>query len=332
MPQNFIYLFTLCLITVFANGCAVFGTRVAREGILSQELPLTVDDLHEIQMGEKNHEKILSQYTLYESPKLQIYLDTIAANIAEVSVRPHLPYKVFILDDEEVNIFGGPGGHIYVTRGLLNFVESESEIAALIAHEIGHISHNDYGTIPHQSKVGKVYQLLLQGTEIGKEAIGTYATAANYGLKAVKKAAPHIAYRFGQDAEIVADELAVSYLVKAGYDPRGLRNVVNRLSTIEMGEVRRFVVFLNAHPPFVGRRRLLEERVARIDFSNGAIEFRQDTLNEVRQMTVNAPDSLLFTPAVGVHHLSPVELERYRRNQEEKDPSFRKRNAVYQWF
>lgn len=319
------------------SGCA--PTRHTREGILSQELPLTVDDLAEIRSGEENHQKVLAFYTVYENPALNAYLNLIASTIAEVSTRPHLPYHVVVLDSPEVNIFGGPGGFIYMTRGILDFVQSESEIAGLIAHEIGHISHRDYAQIPHESKIQLLYKGMLKGTELAKNSIGTYGSAAHYGVKFLGQAAPHISRRFGEDAEIVADDKGVSYLLKAGYDPRGFQKFVDRLSKIPMDDVVRFVEYLNTHPPFQSRRDVLNGAINRIDFESGSIEFKIDTLSEVRQMAVNTPEkiqpevpvaegSILFEPQFGLAQSNLEEMSLLTQSKSSKVQMSRRRPVL----
>lgn len=289
-------------------GCS----RIDRDGVISQELPITLDDLAEIRSGEINHEKVLLEYNAYSSGRLEAYLNAIAASIADVSTRPHLPYRVVLLQTEEVNMFGGPGGYIYITQGLLNFVQSESELAGLIAHEIGHISHYDYSHVPQLSAMKKVYKGLMKGTELARDSIGTYGTVAYYGVKGIGKAAPYVAGRFNSDAEIQADRLAVQYLIDAGYDPRGYFHLVERLSQVDMYDVSRFVIFLDVHPPFEDRRRELRKRVEDTDEKPGDIMIRKDTLNEVRQASVNRPDSILFEPQLAVYQatlLTPEEMQ-----------------------
>jgi len=194
--------FFLIFLSIFIlAGCVSTGGNKppSRSGVMSKELPLTLVDLAEIRKGEKNNiEVVMEEYSLYESPKLLTYLNAITASIAEVSMRPHLPYHVVLLDSDEVNIFGGPGGYIYITRGLLHFVESESEIAGIIAHEVSHIAAREYAEVlpKKESKKRKLYNALLKGSEIARDSVGTYGTVFNYGLRGLEKAAPLLSKRF----------------------------------------------------------------------------------------------------------------------------------------
>jgi beta-barrel assembly-enhancing protease len=300
---------------ILIAGCA---SRPNRKGILSQELPLTLDDLSEIREGEKNNDKVLWEYRVYESPQLEKYVNQLAANIAEVSTRPHLPYHVVLLDTDEVNFFGGPGGYIYITRGFFNFLESESELAGAIAHEIAHIGNYEYATIPHLSKMKTAYSALLKGSELAKDSVGTYGTAMNIGLKNIGNYGPKVVKRFTKDQEIQADERAIDYLVKAGYDPRGFQNFIDRLSKVEMQNVGKFVILMNTHPPFVDRRKVMSERIKNLSLEKSKIVFKQDLLGEVRQESVNLPDSIVFRPDFGVRETASAQVNTLDQNKSEE--------------
>jgi beta-barrel assembly-enhancing protease len=319
--------FTLVLTLIFLTGCGIH--RTSRDGIISQELPLTVDDLSEIQAGQKNHERVMWEYRVYESPKLEQYCNAIAASIAEVTTRPHLPYKVVLLDSDEVNMFGGPGGYIYVTRGMFDFIESEGELAGAIAHEITHVANYDYSNIPQVGNMRKAYNVMLQGSEIAKSSIGTYGTVANYGLKGVGRAAPAIAHRFGHDQEVETDEKALEALVKAGYDPRGYLKFIEKLTKVEMDDIGRFALFMNAHPPFADRRTVLNNRIGNMHLQNGKIDFKQEMmLAEVRQTAINNPNTILFQPGYE-SQAAPME---FHSDPEKKDSSASYKDKRWAWF
>ena len=301
----------LLLIFVIAAGilpgCASHN-RASRTGIISQELPLTVDDLSEIKEGQANHKKILWQYPVYKSPKLQKYCDAIASGIAAVSTRPHLPYHVTLLDTDEVNIFGGPGGYIYMTKGLFQSIKTEGELAGLLAHEITHVANYEYANIPHLTKVKRAYGLMLAGSELVKNTgmAGPYGSATHMGLSEMGKKAPVVFKRFTADQEVATDEKTIDSLVKAGYDPHEYQAFIERLAKVDMDDVARFVIFLNAHPPFEQRRKILAERIGSLKLEAGKIEkveFKIDLLGESRTEVNPSPappaaplKSIVFQP------------------------------------
>ncbi len=287
--------FLLFVFAVFLPGCAS-RNHASRDGILSKELPLTVDDLSEIKEGLANHKKVLWQYPIYHSPKLQRYCDAIAAEIADVSTRPHLPYHVTLLDSDEANIFAGPGGYLYITKGMFKYIETEGELAGLLAHEITHVANYEYSNIPHLTKVKRVYGLMLSGSELVKDTGmgGPYAAATDMALNQVGKRAPVLFKRFTADQEVETDEKVVDSLIKAGYDPREYQAFVEKLARIDMDDVGRFVNLLNSHPPFEERRKILTVRIAASKIVSGKFDFKrveiQDfTQNEINPKAVPAP-------------------------------------------
>ncbi len=320
--------FLILLSMTLFSGCM---HHISRKGVMSEELPLTVGDFSEILKGAENHENVLEKYPLYKNPKLETYLNEIATDLAEVSIRPKLPYRVYVLDVDQVNIFGGPGGYIYITRGFLNFVRSEAELAGVIAHEIGHISVRDYLDVPHHKKIKLAYKGLLKGTELAKSSIGTYGTAANAAMKGIGKAAPQIAAHFSPDAEVVADEKAIEYLWKAHYDPRGYQQLVERLARVEMTDLSRFMDLINTHPPFQARRKLLQEKIQELKFEEGNIELRPDMYYEIREpeYAAPAPSSILFEPQLGVRRIDPLEMGHLQQEKDEKFSPLRKRMELF---
>lgn len=291
-------LFFLLSMGVILSGCAAHN-HASRKGIISPELPLTVDDLGEIKEGEANHKRVLWQYKIYSRPHLQKYCNEIAAEIAQVSTRPHLPYHVTLLDSEEVNIFGGPGGYIYMTKGLFQYIESEGELAGLLAHEITHVANYEYSNIPHLSKVKRVYGLMLQGSEIVQNtgAAGVYGKAANMGIKGLGKAAPVLGRKFTSDQEVATDEKAIDSLMKAGYDPREYQAFIERLARVNMDDVARFVGLLNTHPPFEERRKILAERIRDLKLERSKVEFKKDLLGEIRREETSVSEAFARQPA-----------------------------------
>jgi len=330
---SFAGFFAILTIFVFlSTGC---GGRISRGGIMSENLPLTVDDFKEISQGEENHIKVQEKYYLYQNPALSTYVNAVATSIAEVSDRPNLPYRVFILDHDEVNLFGGPGGFIYITKGMLDYVESEDELAGVLAHEIAHHGRFDYIPTQQFDRVKKMYKMMMKGSEMASGHFGSMGVAAHSGLKGIAKVAPHVAKNFDKDAEVETDKLLIQHMLKAGYDPRAYLEIVERTATIKIYDISRFINLMNTHPPFPERRKLLRNYLNKINYDK--IEFRQDKLTEIRKMMVNAPDqvmiaadqNILFKPEAGIQRIDPVEMNQIERNKEQKMSTPKKRWGLF---
>src|SRR5688500_5153705 len=115
-------------------GCAVNPVTGNRNFTLMSE-----DD--EVRKGWEAALEIRKAYRTYEDlPALQQYVNEIGQKLAKTSHRPRLDYHFTVLDSPEVNAFALPGGHVYITRGILAYLNSEAELAAVLGHEIGHVT------------------------------------------------------------------------------------------------------------------------------------------------------------------------------------------------
>ncbi|GEM_PF-1278689 len=288
----------------FILGMAVFSgcARFTRNEIISDALPLSIQDMEEIHIGDENHKALFEsanpyqppKYKLYTSPELHAYVSHIGMKLARVSIRPNIPYRFFIVDSDDVDLFGLAGGRIYITRGFFNFIRSESELAGGLAHEIGHIARCRYAPEGY-SKIKRGYNLLMQGADqAGGLGGGPYASAARTGLKAIGFAAPQIKKRFTGDLEKEADQDAIQYMMKAGYDPKGLCQLANRLSKIAVEDVGHFVDYMKSHPPNQKRRNFLE-KTKRIRFT---AKPKMEVKNDVLKMVPASADAIEIKQAV----------------------------------
>ena len=99
-----------------------------------------MSESREKEIGAEEHEKILASMPMYEDEELLAYVNKVGQRVAAVSHRPDLDYQFFIIDSPDINAMALPGGYVYVNRGLLTFMNEEAELAAVLAHEIGHIT------------------------------------------------------------------------------------------------------------------------------------------------------------------------------------------------
>lgn len=182
----------------------------------------------EIERSKKVHPLLLQQFGgVYDDPQLQAYVNEVGQRAAKASHRPHLEYTFTVLDSEDVNAFTTGGGYVYITRGILNYLNSEAELAAVLGHEIGHVTARH--PVRQQSKS------TLAG--IGAAAVGIFtgsgdlAGLANYAGAALVSG-------YGRDQELEADRLGAEYLVKVGYTPEHMIDVVRLLKNLELFEIQ----------------------------------------------------------------------------------------------
>ena len=104
-----------------------------------RELTL-MSESQEIAIGRDADVQVKREMGLYNDPELQRYISDLGQRMAKISERPTLPWQFAVVDQPAVNAFAIPGGFIYVTRGIVPFLDNEAELAGVIGHEIGHVT------------------------------------------------------------------------------------------------------------------------------------------------------------------------------------------------
>ena len=99
-----------------------------------------VSEQQEIQMGQQGAQQVAQEIGLVKDQALQNYLQSVGSGIAAKSERPNLPWTFRVVDDPSPNAFALPGGYVFVTRGLLDLMNNEGELASVVGHEIGHVT------------------------------------------------------------------------------------------------------------------------------------------------------------------------------------------------
>lgn len=196
-----------------------------------------ITDDEEYYIGRAVAARMTATYPLYKNSRLTEYLNQIGQTLALHSEKPTTfgGYHFAILDTPEINAFACPGGIILITRGMLESVKSEEELAAVLAHEIGHIIHRDGIAAISSSRWSEA--LLVIGSSAAKE-FGPKDTAKLVSLfegsidDVVKTL---VVNGYGRDQELAADAAALKYLAAAGYDPKGLTGYLKRLEQAGQG-------------------------------------------------------------------------------------------------
>lgn len=194
-------------------------------------------DDEEYYVGRAVAARLTATYPLYHNNRLTEYLNQIGQTIALHTEKPttYGGYHFAILDSPEINAFACPGGIILITRGMLESVKSEDELAAVLAHEIGHIIHRDGIGAIQSSRWSEA--LLVIGSNAARE-FGPRDTAKLVSLfegsidDVVKTL---VVNGYGRDQEKAADASALGYLAAAGYDPQGLTGYLKRLEQAGRG-------------------------------------------------------------------------------------------------
>ena len=213
------------------SGCAVNPVTGRRElSLVSPE--------QELQIGSEGYKAVVAEYGAYDDPVLQAFVDEVGQRVARASHQPGLVWHFAVLDDPTVNAFAMPGGYIYITRGILAHLNSEAQLAGVLGHEIGHVTHRHTAERITQQQL---YGLGLGVAAVFSETVRRYGDLAQQGLGL-------LFLKYSRDDERQADELGVAYATAAGYDPREIPSTYSMLKRVSEQAGTRLPGFLSTHP------------------------------------------------------------------------------------
>lgn len=191
-----------------------------------------MDEPAEIAEGRKAHAQVLQEYGVVQDPRIQSYVNDLGQRLAKQSHRAHLQWTFTVLDSPEINAFALPGGYVYVTRGIMAYMESEADLAGVMGHEIGHVTarHGAQRATRQQTAGIGVLAASVLGAVAEAYGIGGAGQLASQGAQAA--AAGYIA-SYSREQELQADQLGAEYLARNGYDPKNMVEVIEVLKRQE---------------------------------------------------------------------------------------------------
>jgi len=244
---------------------ALAVTACARNPATGANQLVLISEAQEIAMGQAYDSEVVATIGLYPDRALQEHIQQLGAQLAATSERPNLPWTFRVVDDPAVNAFALPGGHIFVTRGILASLSSEAELAGVMGHEIGHV------TARHSAVQMSREQLLQLGLGLGAMASSTvarYAGNIGQGLQI-------LSLKFSRDDESQADDLGLRYMQRARFDPREMPGVFTMLQRVSQASGGgRVPEWLETHPDPEHRFERITAEVAALpqDFSGTVVD------------------------------------------------------------
>jgi len=237
----------IVILGLVAWGCATNPATGKRQLMLMSEA-------EEIQLGRQADAEVRKQMGLYDDANLQRYVDRVGQQLARASHRPNLTWSFAVVDEPAVNAFALPGGFIYVTRGILPFLQTEAELAAVLGHEVGHVDARHSASA--YSKQTATAGALGIGSILLPEYEGLLGYAGmGFGLMFLKH---------GREAELESDRLGVDYAVKNGWEPSAMAGLLSTLGRLDeaSGSSRGVPNWALTHPPAADRVQKVQDAVA----------------------------------------------------------------------
>lgn len=220
---------SLCLVAALCAGC---GTTVVNP-VTGQAERTVMDERSELAEGKKAHEQVLKEYGVYPDQRLQAYVNEVGQKLAKQSHRANIPWTFTVLDSPEINAFALPGGYVYITRGILAYMESEADMAGVIGHEIGHVTarHGAQRATRQQTAGLGVLAATVLGAVLENQ-VGVSGGTEMLGQMAQGVAAGYVA-KYSREQELQADSLGAEYLARSNYDPHNMIDVIRVLKLQE---------------------------------------------------------------------------------------------------
>jgi len=259
LPRLPVFLVLLALVAACATN-PVTGRR---------ELTL-MSEAQEISIAQESDPEIKREMGVYNDPELQRYVAEIGQRMAKISERPQLPWRFTVVDVPAVNAFAVPGGGIYITRGIMPFLDSEAELAGVIGHEIGHV------TARHSAQQ---YTRQITG-QVGLLALGTFVPAARPFSELTSQALGVLFLKYGRGDELQADELGARYESTVGWDPAAMPGFLSTLGRLDeaAGDRRGVPNWLSTHPDPLLRVQDIQPTVQKIKAAGGSFSTNRDAL------------------------------------------------------
>jgi len=178
----------------------------------------------QVRMGQEFARQVEQSSHLITDPVVNEYVNRVGQNLSRNS-DSRLPFTIKIIDVEEPNAFALPGGYMFVNAGTILLADDESELAGVMAHEIGHVSACHAAREATRGTLASIAMIPVMVMTGGLAGLGV-GEAANFGVPAVFS-------KFGRNFEAQADYLGIQYAYKSGYDPVGMINFFEKLEALE---------------------------------------------------------------------------------------------------
>jgi predicted Zn-dependent protease len=262
----------LVVLVLALAGCATNPATGKRQINLMSEA-------QEISAGQEADAQVKKEMGIYSDANVQDYVSGIGMKLAKLSERPSLPWHYTVVDSPAVNAFALPGGYIYITRGILPFLNDEAQLAGVLGHETGHV------TARHAAQQ---YTRAVGGT-IGLVALGIFVPGAQPLGGLAQQGLGVLFLKYGRGDELQADQLGARYASRANWDPAGVPEMLTTLGRLDeaSGQSKGVPNWLETHPDPLTRVKDIQPAVQELSAGRTNFERNRDAL-------LRAVDGLIY--------------------------------------
>ena len=289
--KSFLLTSSAIVVSAFAlQGCS---TNAATG---KQQFTALMSPAQENSIGAEEHQKIIQQFGLYDDRELANYVSRIGSRVTQQTERPDVTYKLFVLDSPVVNAFALPGGYIYVSRGLLALANNEAQLAAVLAHEAGHITGRHSAERYSRGVVTSLGAGVLGAVLGSQQAAQALGTGANLYLSS-----------YSRSQENEADTLGLRYMTQGGYDPDEMSAFLSSLQAQSGLDARIAGQNPNAGAGYFSTHPATGDRVRKTaneaqGYADSNVKQREEYLNMIDGMTYGDSAVQGFTRGQDFYH------------------------------
>ncbi len=210
-----------------------------------------ISPAEEKEFGEAFFRSLHSQVVINQDSEIQQYIQTIGENLVAHSDTPSYPFHFFVVLENDINAFAGPGGYIGVNSGLILMTDAESELASVMAHEIAHVTQRHlYRSYEASSRLS----IPMAAATLGAILLGTQSAAAGQAaIMAIQAGSVQFQIDFTREHEAEADRVGMQTLSSSTYDPRSMPTFFERLQQSTRYSGQNVPEFLRTHPVTASR-------------------------------------------------------------------------------
>lgn len=214
----------------------------------------------EKELGGKMLQTVREHFRLIEDPEVAGYVQAVGQRVVRAAGPVHYNYSFFVIDDATPNAFAIPGGYVFVFRGLLELMDSEAELAGILAHELAHVQSRH---IHKQIEKGRILGIAAIVGTLAGAFLGLESNAAQALAVGTMAGVQTLQLKYSRENEEEADRLGFDYLVSAGYEPRAMVTVMQKMRRMNWQSDTRVPSYLMTHPALGERVGYLEQLVER---------------------------------------------------------------------
>ena len=251
--MTFINIKRAFLIALLLNTTTLFALEIDKLDLpeMGDSAGTLISPDEEKKLGEAFFRSLHAQIEINQDSEIQDYIQTIGEKLVSNSDTPSYPFHFFVVMENNINAFAGPGGYIGVNSGLILMTEVESELASVMAHEIGHVTQRHlYRSYEASSRLS----IPMMAATLGAILLGTQSPAAGQAaIMAIQAGSVQFQINFTREHEEEADRVGMQTLSLSTYDPRAMPTFFERLQQSSRYSGQNIPEFLRTHPVTASR-------------------------------------------------------------------------------